>query len=114
MSYGVFFEFFDEEFLPSATDLQLSLIGGTETFLVLFLSVIVGRLLDARMHRGMLIFGAITLMLAFVSFSCSGRRYGFVWVTSGFTAGLGMTCFFMYSSHNAIEVRFRLLPCVPN
>lgn len=111
MTYGVFFKFYDEEFLLSRSDLQISLIGGTQSFLVLLLSLVVGRLLDARMHRWILAFGAVTLVMALVCLSFAGQNFALVWLTSGFTGGLGMTCFFMYSSHNAIEVHSQRLSC---
>lgn len=104
MSYGVFFELYDEQLLPNATDLQLSLIGGTQSFLVLLLSIVVGRLLDAQQHGWILGTGVFYLVLGIFCLSFATQQVGLVWLTSGLITSLGMTCFFMYSSHNAIRV----------
>ena len=104
MSYGVFFEFYDDHLLPSASDIELSLIGGTQSCLVLLLSVIVGRLLDVQKHRWISTIGLVFITLAFFSLSVVGRNYGLIWLTSGLLAGVGMSCLFMHSSHNAIQV----------
>lgn len=107
---------YDEHLLTRSTDLQLSLIGATECFLLLFPSVFAGRLLDARRHYYLGFAGFLLLFLGFFLLSFTSRQglkdqgnYGLVWLTSGLMAGFGMTCFFTYSSHNVIQVH-RSLP----
>ncbi len=51
MSFGTFFRYYDENLLLAATDTTIGLIGGLQAFIVLLLSFIVGRLLDAKFHR---------------------------------------------------------------
>lgn len=116
-AYGAFLGLYDEHLLTRSSDLQLSLIGGTECFLLLFPSVFAGRLLDARRHYYLGFTGFLLLFLGYLSLSfTSGQglkdqgNYSFVWLTSGLMAGLGMTCFFTYSSHNVIQV-YNCLGC---
>lgn len=104
MSYGVFFELYDDFLLPSASDLELGLIGGTQSCLVLALSFVVGRLLDVQKHRWISSTGLVLVVLALFLLSTVGGSYGLIWFTSGLLAGVGMSCFFMHSSHNAIQV----------
>jgi hypothetical protein len=51
MSYGTFFRFYKEHLLLGTDDSSVGIIGGIVAFLVLFLSVFVGRLADAQYHR---------------------------------------------------------------
>ncbi|KAI4196289.1 MAG: hypothetical protein LQ346_003255 [Caloplaca aetnensis] len=109
-AYGAFMGLYDEHLLTRSTDLQLSLIGATECFLLLFPSVFAGRLLDARRHYYLGFAGFLLLFLGFFLLSFTSRQglkdqgnYGLVWLTSGLMAGFGMTCFFTYSSHNVIQ-----------
>ncbi|KAL8717690.1 MAG: hypothetical protein Q9225_005098 [Loekoesia sp. 1 TL-2023] len=109
-AYGAFMGLYDEHLLTKSTDLQLSLIGATESFLLLFPSVFAGRLLDARRHYYLGFTGFLLLFLGYFLLSFTSRQglkdqgnYSFVWLTSGLMAGLGMTCFFTYSSHNVIQ-----------
>ncbi|KAL9632158.1 MAG: hypothetical protein Q9204_003907 [Flavoplaca sp. TL-2023a] len=109
-AYGAFLSFYDQHLLTTRSDLQLSLIGATESFLLLFPSVFAGRLLDARRHYYLGFTGSLLLFLGYILLSFAGGDgmndhgdYGLVWLTSGLLAGLGMTCFFTYSSHNVIQ-----------
>lgn len=110
-AYGAFLGLYDEHLLTNSSDLELSLIGATECFLLLFPSVFAGRLLDAHRHYYLGFTGFLLLFLGFFLLSFTSRQglkdqgnYSFVWLTSGLMAGLGMTCFFTYSSHNVIQV----------
>ncbi len=110
-AYGAFLSFYDQHLLTKQSDLQLSLVGATESFLLLFPSIFAGRLLDARRHYYLGFTGSLLLFLGYVLLSFAGGNgmtnqgdYGLVWLTSGLLAGLGMTCFFTYSSHNVIQV----------
>lgn len=112
MSYGIFFEHYDHKLTPSIPDSQLSLIGGTQSFMTLFLSLWVGRLLDRRRHYyvlgvgfGLMIVGLFSL--SFISkLKLDRPKFGIMWFTQGFLTSVGMSCFFMYGLHNTIAVRF--------
>jgi len=95
-------------FCRTLTTFNLSLIGSTQSFLVLLFSGIVGRLLDAGFHRSIAITGSSLLTIGTLTLSWtsgSGRQgegnYGLIWLTSAFIAGLGEACFFVFSSQNA-------------
>lgn len=111
MSFGTFFRYYDENVLLGATDTAIGLIGGVQAFMVLLLSFIVGRLLDAKFHQTMVgVGGALTWLGYFCSsFSLQGQdnhgRYGVIILTQSIIAGVGMSCFFTHSSHCAIQVR---------
>lgn len=115
MSYGIFFEHYDHKLIPSIPDSQLSLIGGTQSFMALFLSVCVGRLLDRRRHYYVLAVGFVLMVVGLFSLSfvsqmkLDRQRFGIMWLTQGFLTSVGMSCFFMYGLHNTIAVRFLFL-----
>ncbi|KAL8950897.1 MAG: hypothetical protein Q9222_003093 [Ikaeria aurantiellina] len=109
-AFAAFLGLYDEHLLSQTSDIQLSLIGSTESFLLLFPSIFAGRLLDARRHYYLGFTGFLLLFFGFFALSFTSREglrdqgnYAFVWLTSGLMAGLGMTCFFTYSSHNVIQ-----------
>lgn len=111
MSFGTFFRYYDEQILPEATDTAIGLIGGVQAFIVLLLSFIVGRLLDAKFHQIIVAVGGILTWLGYfcLGFSLQGPenqgRYGVIILTQSIIAGVGMSCFFTHSSHCAIQVR---------
>ncbi len=107
-TYGAFLPYYQDHLLPDTDDFLLSLIGSTQSFLVLLFSGIVGRLLDAGFHRSIAITGSSLLTVGTLTLSWtsgSGRQgegnYGLIWLTSAFIAGLGEACFFVFSSQNA-------------
>ena len=109
MSYGAFFTFYDnndEDVMLKASDTQLSLIGGTQSLLMLGLSFIMGRLLDAGFHRPIAAGGVVSLSVGFLCTGFAGHKshYGLLWLTNALLVGLGLTCFFVFSTHNAIRV----------
>ena len=112
MSFGAFFRYYDEYLIKDgASDTTIGLIGGMQAFLVLGLSVVVGRLLDAQLHRYVTLAGATLMPLGYLGISfCVGEgqmgegKYGLILLTQGFVAGMGMSCFFVHSSHVAIQV----------
>lgn len=114
MSYGAFFRYYDEHLLHThASDTTIGLIGGIQAFLVLALSVVVGRLLDAHLHRYVVLVGGLLTPLGYLCLGfCAGRggvdegRYWLILLTQGVIAGVGMSCFFVHSSHVAIQVHF--------
>ncbi|KAI9875944.1 MAG: hypothetical protein M1830_007706 [Pleopsidium flavum] len=108
-AYGAFLPYYKEHLLPDTDDFLLSLVGSTQSFLVLLLSAIAGRLLDAGFHRSIAITGATLLTIGVLTLSWtsgSGGQgegdYGLIWLTSGFIVGLGEACFFVFSSQNAV------------
>ena len=111
MSFGTFLRYYDEQLLPGATDTAIGLIGGVQAFMVLLLSFIVGRLLDAKFHPTIVGVGGILTWLGYfcLGFSLQGTenqgKYGVVFLTQSIIAGVGMSCFFTHSSHCAIQVR---------
>ena len=111
MSFGTFFRYYDEHVLLGATDTAIGLIGGLQAFMVLLLSFLVGRLLDAKLHQTIVGVGGTLTCLGYfcLSFSLQGPgnqgRYGVIILTQSIIAGVGMSCFFTHSSHCAIQVR---------
>ena len=96
-AYGAFLGLYDQHLLTQSSDLQLSLIGATEAFLLLFPSMFAGRLLDAHRHYFLGFTGFTLLFFGYFLLSFSGQEglkdqgnYGYVWLTSGLMSGLGM------------------------
>lgn len=106
-AYGTFSSFYMESLMPNTPIYLLNLIGSTESFVVLSLSFAMGRLLDAGFSRYILFTGWILVSTGMFTLSVSsgnGRagqgNYSLIWVTQGFTQGLGMACFFVASSQS--------------
>ena len=120
MSFGTFFRYYDERLLQEATDTSIGLIGGLQAFMTLLLSFVVGRLLDAQYHRIVVGVGGALTWLGYFCLSFNDQQgrpegqgsYGLIVLTQSVIAGTGMSCFFMHSSHCAIQVgeRERKLP----
>lgn len=111
MSFGTFFRYYDEHLLLGATDTTVGLIGGVQASMVLLLSFIVGRLLDAKFHRAIVGVGGILTWLGYFCLSFNtlegpGNQgsYGLIILTQSIIAGAGMSCLFSHSSHCAIQV----------
>ena len=111
MSFGTFFRYYDEHLLVGSTDTAIGLIGGVQAFMTLLLSFIIGRLLDAKLHRSVVAVGGVLTWLGYFCLSFNhlhatkGRGcYGVIIFTQSIVAGVGMSCFFMHSSHCAIQV----------
>ena len=107
-AYGTFASYYKQHLLPGTDLLLWNLIGSTESFIVLALSFVVGRLLDANYARHLIVLGALLLTLGMFLLSTvngNGTRdegdYGLTWLTQGFVVGLGMSCFFVSSSQVA-------------
>lgn len=112
MSFGTFFRYYDEHLLLGATDTTIGLIGGIQAFIILLLSFVVGRLLDAKLHRVIVGVGGVLTSLGYFCLSFTSLRgpenqanYGLIILTQSIIAGVGMSCFFTHSSHCAIQVR---------
>ena len=94
-----------QHLLPRKDLLLLNLVGSTESFVVLILSAVVGRFLDAGYSRELIIIGTILVSLgSFLLSTVNGDgdynegNYAMIWLTQGFISGLGMACFFVSSS----------------
>ena len=117
-TYGTYASYYRQHLLPGRDILLLNLVGSTQSFVVLSLSAVVGRFLDAGYSRQLLITG--TILVGLGSFGLSmvngegqydDGNYGLIWLTQGFVSGLGMACFFVSSSQGMpnVEVVKRLL-----
>lgn len=106
-AYGTFASYYVGHSLRHSDQLQLNLIGSTQSFLVLLFSAPVGRLLDAGHFRWVIgtgaffvPFGMFMLSVAHPSDINSLGNYAHIWVTQGLVVGLGMACFFVSSSQS--------------
>jgi hypothetical protein len=104
-AYGTYSSFYMQHLLPGRDILLLNLVGSTQSFVVLILSAVVGRFLDAGYSRTLMIIGTIFVSIgSFVLSVVNGDggendgNYGLIWLTQGFLTGLGMACFFVSSS----------------
>ncbi|KAK3620969.1 hypothetical protein LTR22_025397 [Elasticomyces elasticus] len=104
-AFGTYASYYDRFLLPDADNLLMNLIGGTMCFVILLLSFVIGRLVDAGHIRMVLCVG--TVFLAAGTFSLGAvngeakeneGNYGGIWATQGFLTGLGMACHFVSSS----------------
>lgn len=113
-AYGTFASFYVGHSLRDNDQLQLNLIGSTESFLVLLFSAPVGRLLDAGHFRYVIgtgaflvPFGMFMLSIAHPNGENAIGKYVNIWVTQGFVVGLGMACYFVSSSQGMYLRRLR-------
>ena len=104
-AYGTYASYYKDNLLPGQDLLRMNLIGSTQSFVVLILSMPVGRFLDAGHIRKLLIVGTILVSLgSFLIGVVNGDgeegdgSYPLTWLTQGFISGLGMACFFVSSS----------------
>ncbi|PNS16129.1 Riboflavin transporter MCH5 [Sphaceloma murrayae] len=104
-AFGTFLSFYQEVLLPDSKLEVFNLIGSTQSFVVLLLSMFVGRILDAGHHLPLKIIGTffVCLGLFLLSIVNGGGMQGegsaaLDWVVQGLICGLGMACFFVTSS----------------
>ena len=104
-AYGTYASYYMQHLLPGQDILLFNLIGSTQSFIVLLLSAVVGRFLDAGYHRTLIVVGSVLVILGqfLLSVSVGGGgygegNYGLIWLTQGLITGLGMACFFVTSS----------------
>ncbi|KAF2122041.1 major facilitator superfamily domain-containing protein [Lophiotrema nucula] len=107
-AYGTFASFYVGNTLRDKDQLELNLIGSTQSFLVLLFSAPVGRLLDAGHFRWvvgtgafLVPFGMFMLSVAHPNNDLALANYAHIWITQGFVVGLGMACYFVSSSQIA-------------
>ncbi|KAF1843925.1 MFS general substrate transporter [Cucurbitaria berberidis CBS 394.84] len=107
-AYGTWSSYYVGNSLRGVDQLELNLIGSTQSFLVLLFSNPVGRLLDAGYSR--VVIGCGTLLVPFGLFILSVvhpsnvgaiASFGPIWATQGLVVGLGMGTFFVSSSQVA-------------
>ncbi|EUC46358.1 hypothetical protein COCMIDRAFT_92974 [Bipolaris oryzae ATCC 44560] len=107
-AYGTWSSYYVGYSLRGVDQLELNLVGSTQSALVLLFSNVVGRLLDAGHFRKVI--GCGTFLVPFGLFMLSVvhpsdieamASFGTVWVTQGFVVGLGMATFFVSSSQVA-------------
>lgn len=105
-AFGTFATYYKEMLLPGYELYMFNLIGSTESFVVLVLSGVVGRLLDAGLSKFVLPTGFVLVSLGMFTLSQSSGdtegsgNYIHIWLTQGLTTGLGMACFFVSSSQS--------------
>ena len=104
-AYGTFASYYQQHLLPGRDLYLWNLIGSTQSFVVLTLSFVVGRVSDAGYSRTLIGLGATVVTLSMFLLSVvngDGEQgqgnYGLIWLTQGLIQGLGMSCFFVTSS----------------
>ncbi|EMD00011.1 hypothetical protein BAUCODRAFT_30450 [Baudoinia panamericana UAMH 10762] len=104
-AYGTNATFYDHTLMQGLDKMRINLIGATQCFMILGLSFIVGRLVDASHITKVLTTGTCLVALGtFLLAIVDGRSwspdavFSYVWATQGFITGCGMACFFVPSS----------------
>ena len=104
-TYGTYSAYYLQHLLPGRDILLLNLVGSTQSFVVLILSAVVGRFLDAGHIRELLIVGTVLVSSGSFLLSVVNKQgqynqgnYSLIWLTQGLVSGLGMACFFVSSS----------------
>ncbi|KAL1602649.1 hypothetical protein SLS60_006066 [Paraconiothyrium brasiliense] len=106
-AYGTFSSYYVGNSLRDVDQLELNLIGSTQSFLVLLFSAPVGKLLDAGHFRYVVATGTFLVPFGLVMLSVAHptgdapASFGSIWATQGLVVGLGMACFFVSSSQIA-------------
>jgi len=109
-AYGTWSSYYVGHSLRGVDQLELNLIGSTQSFIVLLLSNVVGRLLDAGHSRKVIgcgtflvPFGLFMLSVAHPSDVEALGNFGSIWATQGLVVGLGMGTFFVSSSQGELQ-----------
>ena len=114
-SYGSFASYYNDHLLAGKGPLLINLIGSTQSFFLLLLSGVTGRLLDAGYIRTITGVGTVLISLGLFSLSVVNSNdaveagqgsYSLIWLTQGFIIGLGMACFFVTSSQGKLKPIF--------
>lgn len=105
-AYGTYQSYYKQHLLPAQSNATLNLVGALQCFIVLGLSMVVGRILDAGHFYRLTITGGILVTLA--SFLLSIRaitlQYGSILAVQGVLMPLGMACMFVPSSQSTWNV----------
>ena len=114
-AFGTFASYYQQHLLASKPFLLMNLIGSTQCFMVLALSLFAGRISDANYTMYLTAFGAAMVTLGMFLLSVVNGdgtydqgNYGLTWLTQGFITGLGMACFFVPSSQGEPHPLYRL------
>jgi len=106
-AYGTYQSWYSQHLFADKPVYLLNLIGSTQSFVVLSLSFIIGRLLDANHSRQLIAGGSVlTTLSMFLLSVVNGKaqrnegNYFLTWLTQGFLLGLGQACFFVSSSQS--------------
>lgn len=104
-AYGTFGSYYLQHGLAPTDPVRVNLIGALQCFIVLGLSGVVGRLLDAGFTRWVLGVGTVLVTAGMFALGPAnhgtnhgGGRYGLTLLTQGIITSLGMSCFFVASS----------------
>lgn len=108
-AYGTYASYYMQHLLPGRDILLFNLVGSTQSFVVLLLSAVVGRFLDAGYHTTLIVIGSVLVTIgSFLISVVNGDggydqgNYGLTWLTQGLITGLGMACFFVTSSQGTL------------
>lgn len=106
-AYGTWSSYYVGHSLRNVDQLELNLIGSTQSFLVLLFSNPVGRLLDAGHFQKVVGFGAFFVPFGLFMLSVAHPtdpeaygNFGSIWATQGLVVGIGMGAFFVSSSQS--------------
>lgn len=101
-AYGTYQSYYKQHIFPHANTASLNLIGALQCFIVLTLSIFVGRILDAGHFYRLLIIGAVLVTLAsfLLSLPAVTSQYAYVLLVQGVLKALGMSCMFVPSSQS--------------
>lgn len=87
-TYGTYSSYYMQNLLPGRDILLLNLVGSTQSFVVLLLSAVVGRFLDAGHSRKLIVVGTIFVSIgSFLLSVVNGDgeydqgNYGLIWLT---------------------------------
>lgn len=111
-AYGTYQSYYKQHIFPTANSASLNLIGAMQCFIVLTLSIVVGRILDAGHFYRLTLAGAFLVTLAsfLLSLQAITSQYAYVLLTQGVLKALGMSCMFVPSSQS----EYPQLGAVPN
>lgn len=104
-AYGTYQSYYKQHLLTRQNNATLNLIGALQCFIVLGLSMIVGRILDAGHFYRFTIAGGLLVTLAsfLMSITAITAQYGSLLVVQGILMPLGMSCMFVPSSQSTSD-----------
>ncbi|QIX00233.1 hypothetical protein AMS68_005750 [Peltaster fructicola] len=99
-AYGTYQSYYKQHLLAGQSNATLNLIGAMQCFIVLGLSMIVGRVLDAGHFYRLTIIGGLLVTIAsfLISIRSITASYGSLLAVQGILMPLGMACMFVPSS----------------
>lgn len=104
-AYGTYQSYYKQHLHTEQSNATLNLIGALQCFIVLGLSMVVGRVLDAGHFYALTISGAVLVSLAsfLMSIRAITSQYGPLLAVQGILMPLGMSCMFVPSSQSTFE-----------